>query len=244
MRTLILSDIHSNLTALQAVLEDAAPFDRVFCLGDVVGYGPDPNECIEQLQELPQLVCIKGNHDAAILGEIDIHAFNTEARKSLEWLASQLSPENYRWLRELPEKVEMEDFTLAHGSPRNPVWEYIMDLSIARLNMDEFLTPFCLVGHTHIPCIFIKDGETPDSTNLYLISPDQPFGLDLKSIVNPGSVGQPRDHNPLSSYLVYDDRDEFPWEYHRVPYDVEAVQQRILSAGLPVRHAARLSEGW
>ncbi len=244
MRTLILSDIHSNLTALQAVLEDAAPFDRVFCLGDVVGYGPDPNECIEQLRALPQLVCIKGNHDAAILGEIDIHAFNTEARKSLEWLASQLSPENYRWLRELPEKVEIDDFTLAHGSPRNPVWEYIMDLSVARLNMDEFLTPFCLVGHTHIPCIFIKDGETPDSTNLYLISPDQPFGLDLKSIVNPGSVGQPRDHNPLSSYLIYDDRDEFPWEYHRVPYDVEAVQQRILAAGLPVRHAARLSEGW
>ncbi|MBG0771570.1 MAG: metallophosphoesterase family protein, partial [Anaerolineaceae bacterium] len=234
MRTLILSDIHSNLTALQAVLEDAAPFDRVFCLGDVVGYGPDPNECVEQLQALPQLVCIKGNHDAAILGEIDIHAFNTEARKSLEWLASQLSPENYRWLRELPENVEMEDFTLAHGSPRNPVWEYIMDLSIARLNMDEFLTPFCLVGHTHIPCVFIKDGETPDTTNLYLIGPDQPFGLDLKSIVNPGSVGQPRDHNPLSSYLIYDDRDEFPWEYHRVAYDVEVVQQRILAAGLPV----------
>ncbi len=112
MRTLILSDIHSNLTALQAVLDDAAPFDRVFCLGDVVGYGPDPNECIDALRELPELACVKGNHDAAILGEIDIHAFNNDARVSLEWLVSQLMPENYRWLRECPEKLEIDEFTL------------------------------------------------------------------------------------------------------------------------------------
>lgn len=244
MRTLILSDIHANLTALQAVLEDAAPFDRVFCLGDVVGYGPDPNECIETLQGLPALTCIKGNHDAAILGEIDIHAFRNEARLSLEWLASQLHPENYRWLRERPEKVEIDAFTLAHGSPRDPVWEYVMDLRVARGNMDAFETRFCLVGHTHIPCIFKMDGETLESTHLYLIGPDQPFQLNLKSIVNPGSVGQPRDHNPLSSYMIYDDQEEFPWTYRRAPYDVEAVQERILAAGLPIRHAARLSEGW
>ncbi|QRN84169.1 metallophosphoesterase family protein [Chloroflexota bacterium] len=244
MRTLILSDVHSNLTALQAVLDDAAPFDRVFCLGDVVGYGPDPNECIDALRELAELACVKGNHDAAILGEIDIHAFNNDARVSLEWLVSQLTPENYRWLRERPEKLEIDAFTLAHGSPRNPVWEYVMELSIARRNMDMFDTQFCLVGHTHIPCIFKMDDETADSTNLYLIGPDQPFKLNLKSIVNPGSVGQPRDHNPLSSYMIYDDQEELPWVYHRVPYDVEAVQERILAAGLPVRHAARLSEGW
>ncbi|MBG0788702.1 MAG: metallophosphoesterase family protein [Anaerolineaceae bacterium] len=244
MRTLILSDIHSNLTALQAVLENAAPFDRVFCLGDVVGYGPDPNECIETLRELPELACVKGNHDAAILGEIDIHAFNTEARLSLEWLVSQLSPENYRWLRERPEILEMGEFTLAHGSPRNPVWEYVMELSVARWNMAIFDTRYCLVGHTHIPCIFKKDGETVESTHLYLIGPDQPFQLNLKSIVNPGSVGQPRDRNPLSSYMIYDDAEELPWIYRRIPYDVEAVQERILAAGLPVRHAARLSEGW
>ncbi len=151
MRTLILSDIHSNLTALQAVLDDAAPFDRVFCLGDVVGYGPDPNECIDALRELPELACVKGNHDAAILGEIDIHAFNNDARVSLEWLVSQLMPENYRWLRECPEKLEIDEFTLAHGSPRNPVWEYVMELSVAKSNMGRFDTRFCLVGHTHIP---------------------------------------------------------------------------------------------
>jgi len=244
MRTLILSDIHANLTALQAVLNEAAPFDRVFCLGDVVGYGPDPNECIETLRVLPELTCIKGNHDAAILGEIDIHAFRNEARISLEWLVSQLAPDNYRWLRERPERLEVDAFTLAHGSPRDPVWEYVMDLNVARNNMSAFETPYCLVGHTHIPCIFKMDGETPETTHLYLIGPDRPFQLNLKSIVNPGSVGQPRDHNPLSSYLIYDDREDLPWTYHRVAYDVEAVQKRILMAGLPIRHAARLSEGW
>lgn len=244
MRTLILSDIHANQTALQTVLEDAAPFDRVLCLGDVVGYGPDPNDCIEMLRGLPDLICIKGNHDAAILGEIDIHAFNAEARASLEWLVSQLTADNYRWLREQPEKWVVDDFTLAHGSPRNPVWEYVMDLSVARKNMTAFETRYCLVGHTHIPCIFKMDGDTVDSTHLYLIGPDQPFQLNLKSIVNPGSVGQPRDHNPFASYLMYDDEVDLPWTYHRVPYDVDAVQERILAAGLPIRHAARLSEGW
>ena len=244
MRTLILSDIHANLTALQAVLADAAPFDRVFCLGDVVGYGPDPNACIETMMALPGLYCVKGNHDAALLGLIDVHAFKDEARLSLEWLATQIRPENYHWLQELPERIEVEDFTLAHGSPRDPLWEYVMDVRVARVNMDAFKTSACLVGHTHIPSIFKMEGETEKSTHLYLIGPDQPFKLNFKSIVNPGSVGQPRDHNPLSSYLVYDDQADFPWTYHRVPYDVEAVQRRILKAGLPLRHAARLSEGW
>ena len=244
MRTLVISDIHANLTALRAVLENAAPFDRVWCLGDIVGYGPDPNECIETIRDLLELQCVKGNHDAAILGEIDVRSFNYEARESLEWLATVLSPENKDWLAELPEKVTFDTFTLTHGSPRNPVWEYIMDLRTAQENMSYFDTTFCLVGHTHIPCIFKKDGESPDTTHLYLVLPGDSFGLDRKSIINPGSVGQPRDHNPLSSYLIYDDQQKLPWTYQRVSYDVEQVQLRILAAGLPQRHAARLREGW
>ncbi len=244
MRTLIVSDIHANLPALQAVLEDAAPFDQVWCLGDIVGYGPDPNECIEAIRVLPELQCVKGNHDAAILGEIDITAFNYEARESLEWLETELLPENKDWLSELPEKITFDPFTLTHGSPRNPVWEYIMDLRTARENMSQFDTQFCLVGHTHIPCIFKMDGEKPESTHLYLVSPDESFTLDKKCIINPGSVGQPRDHNPLASYLIYDDQEELPWVYQRVAYDIEEVQMRILTAGLPQRHASRLSEGW
>ncbi len=244
MRTLILSDVHANLTALQTVLEDAAPFDRVWCLGDIVGYGPDPNECIETIKELPGIRCVRGNHDAAILGEIDVAAFNDEARASLAWLDTQLLPENRAWLNERPERLIMEDFTLAHGSPRSPVWEYIMDIAIARENMSHFDTLYCLIGHTHIPSIFTMDAAAPGATRLYLMPPGEPFALNRKSIINPGSVGQPRDHNPLSSYLIHDDGADLPFEYHRVAYDVEQVQLRILEAGLPQRHAARLRDGW
>jgi diadenosine tetraphosphatase ApaH/serine/threonine PP2A family protein phosphatase len=244
MRTLILSDIHSNLTALQTVLEDAAPFDRVFCLGDVVGYGPDPNECIETLKALPELTCVKGNHDAAIIGDIDINVFNNSARLSLEWLSLQLTPDNYHWLKERPSLVEVGAFTIVHASPRSPVWEYVMDVDVARENMREFETPICLVGHTHYPCVFSLTDEEEGEVQLSVHLPDRPFKLETKSIVNPGSVGQPRDRNPKASYLIHDDAEALPWTYRRVAYDVDAVQRRIIMAGLPMRHASRLREGW
>ncbi len=244
MRTLIISDIHANLTAFHAVLQHAEAFDRVWCLGDVVGYGPDPNGCIEKLKSLPDLKCVRGNHDAAILGEIDIKAFNDEARKSLEWLESRLTSRNRRWLEALPERIEVDGITLAHGSPRNPVWEYVMELGIAQRNMDAFDTRICLVGHTHIPSIFTMNGGTPETTQLHIAQPDDHFIVERKSIMNPGSVGQPRDHNPNASYLIYDDDQEKPWVYHRAAYDVEEVQKRIIAAGLPHRHATRLEVGW
>jgi predicted phosphodiesterase len=243
MRTLIISDIHANLTALSAVLENAKPFDRVWCLGDVVGYGPDPNACIERLRELPGLKCVKGNHDAAILGEIDKKAFNYEARTSLEWLDSRLKPVNRRWLETLEDRWTFENFTLVHGSPRNPVWEYIMDLSAARQNMSEFDTQICLVGHTHIPCVFQMDEDQDvNSTRLYTMAPETSFRLTRKAIVNPGSVGQPRDHDPRGSYLIFDSSAGV-WTYHRVAYDFGKVQERIHAAGLPPRHGARLASG-
>jgi len=184
MRTLIISDVHANLTALNAVLDHAAPFDRVWCLGDVVGYGPDPNECIERIQALPLLKCVKGNHDAAILGEIDIKAFNYEARASLEWLKTTLRPENKRWLETLDERLVFDDITIAHGSPRNPVWEYIMDVRAARENMSEFDTLICLVGHTHIPGVYKMEGDGSQSVRQYSKTPGDPFSLTQKSIVN------------------------------------------------------------
>lgn len=243
MRTLILSDIHANLTALSAVLEDAKPYDRVWCLGDIVGYGPDPNACVERLRELPGLKCIKGNHDSAILGEIDKNAFNFEARASLEWLDSKLKPHNRRWLATLEERLKIEQFTLVHGSPRNPIWEYIMDLSVARQNMSAFDTQLCLVGHTHIPCVFKMDeDEAITSTRLYAMSPEVLFKLAHRAIINPGSVGQPRDHDPRSSYLMYDSTSG-DYTYHRVAYDFEKVQERIQAAGLPSRHGDRLASG-
>jgi predicted phosphodiesterase len=243
MRTLIISDIHANYTALEAVLLDAEGFDRVWCLGDVVGYGPDPNQCIDRLRCLPNLECIKGNHDSAIIGDIDLAAFNFDARTSLEWLRKNLTEDNKNWLGTLKEQFEIEDFTLVHGSPRSPVWEYVMDLYTARLNMAYFSTQFCLVGHTHMPCVFQMDSDRPESTRLYFMAIDQEITLDRKAIVNPGSVGQPRDHDPRASYLIYDD-EENHWLYRRVEYDIGQVQDRIRAAGLPNNHAARLEAGW
>ncbi len=243
MRTLIISDIHANLTALNAVLTDAEPFEQVWCLGDLVGYGPDPNECIERIRSLPLLKCIKGNHDAAIVGDIDIHTFNYEARTSLQWLESEIRLSNRQWLENLDDRLEFDDITIAHGSPRNPIWEYLMDLGVARENMSEFSTQICLVGHTHVPSIYQMEGETKRSTRLRKMPLDEPFSLEHKSILNPGSVGQPRDHDPRASYMIFDDEVDM-WVYHRVEYDVEKVQKRILAAGLPRRHALRLTEGW
>lgn len=243
MRTLIISDVHSNLTALQTVLEDAKPFDCVWCLGDVIGYGPDPNECIVKIRELPLLKCVKGNHDAAIIGDINIRAFNYEARASLEWLDKVITLENRRWLASLEEQIMLEDVTLVHGSPSSPVWEYIMDVHTACENMDSFNTLVCLVGHTHVPVIFSQEGEELKSTKRIPLPVNEPIEIRHKSILNPGSVGQPRDHDPRASYIIYDDEKNH-WIHHRVSYDLEKVQKRILAAGLPNQHAYRLSKGW
>ena len=243
MRTLIISDVHSNLTALQTVLEDAKPFNQVWCLGDVIGYGPDPNQCVERIQNLPLLKCVKGNHDAAIIGDINIRAFNYEARASLEWLDNVITPENRRWLGSLEERLVLDDITMVHGSPNSPVWEYIMDVHTARENMNAFDTRVCLVGHTHLPVLFSQEGEQLKSTKRIPLALDEPMALDHKSILNPGSVGQPRDHDPRASYVIYDDEKNH-WTHHRVSYDLEKVQKRIRAAGLPDQHAQRLSKGW
>ena len=243
MRTLILSDIHANLPALNAVLEDAGAIERVWCLGDIVGYGPDPNECIERVRGLPGLQCVKGNHDAAILGEIAVRAFNYEARASLTWLESELSPANKRWLSGLDERLVLDQVTLAHGSPRNPVWEYILDLGSARENMRMFETQLCLAGHSHLPSLFQMEENSPQSTQQYGLTAGEPFSINRKSILNPGSVGQPRDNDPRSAYLIYDDELD-QWIFKRVAYDIRQVRDRILAAGLPKRHAFRLEEGW
>lgn len=243
MRTLILSDVHANLTALDAVLEDAGSLDRVWCLGDLVGYGPDPNECIERIRSLPGMQCVKGNHDAAILGEIPIRAFNREARASLTWLEAELTTANKDWLAGLDVQLTLDQVTLAHGSPRNPVWEYIMDLGSARENMSCFKTQVCLVGHTHLPSSYKLDGSTSQSIRHDALTEGEPVKTDQKCILNPGSVGQPRDNDPRPAYLLYDDEMEL-WVFKRIAYDVRQVQDRILAAGLPKRHAYRLAEGW
>jgi len=242
MTILVISDIHANLTALEAVLSDAGTVEAVWCLGDLVGYGPDPNECIDRVRLLPSLVCMRGNHDAAALGQIDIEAFNAEARLSIQWLLSSLSEESLDFLGGLPEKKVIGQVTLAHGSPRNPVWEYILDSRIARRNFDYFDTPFCFIGHTHLPIIYQMD-EVQNNVSLIVTEAGERRALVKRALLNPGSVGQPRDHNPFASYALFDPEAN-TWENRRVAYDVLSVQRRILDAGLPPRHALRLAEGW
>jgi diadenosine tetraphosphatase ApaH/serine/threonine PP2A family protein phosphatase len=242
MRVLVISDIHANLTALDAVIADAGVVDAAWCLGDLVGYGPDADECIARVRGLANLSCLLGNHDAAVLGQIDVEAFNAEARASIEWLKANLTAESSAFLQSLPDKVEIDEVTLTHGSPRNPVWEYILDTRVARINFERFETPYCFVGHTHLPVVYsTRDNQSP----IRLVIPDshQVVTMAPRMIFNPGSVGQPRDRDPRAAYAIYDSEKSI-FEFHRVEYDISAVQTRIITAGLPERHALRLMEGW
>lgn len=243
MRVLIISDVHANLTALEAVLEDAGQVDQTWCLGDVIGYGPDPNQVVARLRELPNLTIILGNHDVAVLGQMDYAVFNTEARKSLGWQKQNLTNGNLVYLENLSkDRLVRANVTLAHGSPRDPVWEYILNTLSARMNFDAFTTPYCFVGHTHLQCLFHLDVDK-DRVTQQVPRPGQVLKLEPRAILNPGSVGQPRDRDPRSAYAIYDPETS-QWEPRRVAYDIESVQERIRAAGLPEKHAIRLSEGW
>jgi diadenosine tetraphosphatase ApaH/serine/threonine PP2A family protein phosphatase len=243
MRILVVSDIHANITAFQAVLKDAGPTDEVWCLGDMVGYGPDPNDVVEQIRDLPQLTCLLGNHDVAVIGRMPFDTFNGDARRSLAWTEKALTAGSMNFLRSLPQSTKVRgQATLAHGSPRDPLWEYVLNTLSARLNFDHFDTPWCFVGHSHIQCMFRLD-ETAD--RVVLDTPKVEIALDLtpRMILNPGSVGQPRDRDPRAAYAIYDS-EAHTWTPRRVAYNVPEVQARIRASKLPEKHALRLAEGW
>ena len=240
MRILVFSDIHSNLSALEAVLAAAGNVDAYWCLGDIVGYGPDANECIARVKELPNLVCVRGNHDAATLGEVDQQTFNHEASLAITWTKRNLKAEGMEYLMSLPEKLVINDVTIVHGSPHNPVWDYVMDYMTASRMFQFYNTRICLVGHTHVPAIWKEAEVTPPKGPVMDFHKTK---ILTKTILNPGSVGQPRDHDPRASYAIFDP-DESTWELRRTNYDIESVQSRIKKSGLPWRHAMRLAEGW
>lgn len=225
------------------MLAHAGTVDETWCLGDMVGYGPDPNLVLERLRSLPRLRSIFGNHDAAILRRMELDAFNGDARTSLDWTAGVLSRENVDFLRSLAAFDEVDGLvTLAHGSPRDPTWEYILNTLSARLNFTHFRTPYCFVGHSHIQSIF----EYDEAEDRVVASPnrlEQPVPLTRRTILNPGSVGQPRDRDPRAAYAIFDSLAR-TWEARRAGYDIALVQKRIRDAGLPPRHALRLAEGW
>lgn len=240
MRVLVISDIHANANALDSVLAAAGTVDATWCLGDLVGYGPDPNECVARLRALPQLVCLQGNHDAAAIGELELGGFNSEARTSIEWLREQLSDDSLAFLKSLEPRTEANGITIAHASPRQPVLEYLLDTYSAAENFAYFSTDFCFVGHTHVPVVFFLSGQ---SVNLQIPFPGLPLTLERRCIANPGSVGQPRDRDPRAAYAIFDDETHI-WDYQRVEYDVVGVQERMRTAGLPERHITRLTGGW
>jgi predicted phosphodiesterase len=261
MRVLVISDIHGNLVALETVLATAAEdhFDVVWCLGDIVGYGPSPNECVEIVRERAEL-CVIGNHDWAVLGRpgMNVDDFNPQARQAVLWTREQLTAENRAYLDQLPDRPvsppNHAEFLLTHASPREPVWEYILTPGIAMENFAVFQEAACLVGHTHKPAIYRwrlhqepHDDEGMANVEHLLPETGKTFALDVSTsqrlILNPGSVGQPRDNDARAAYAILD-LAEMQWRQERVAYPVELTQSQMRAASLPRRLIDRLSFGW
>ena len=241
MRIAVVSDVHSNLVALDAVLAHAGPVDAVWHLGDIVGYGPDPDGVVARLAQVGA-VGVRGNHDAAAIGGDEIEQFNPEARAAMDWTRAAISEPTRAWLAALPERRAEAGagVTLVHGSPRDPTWEYLTSPGAARASFGYLETTHGLNGHTHIPLAFVLRDDRIEA-----LRPAPGDTLDLaglRAIANPGSVGQPRDGDPRSSYLILDpDAGTVTW--HRVAYPIEAVQDAMAARGLPPRLAARLAHG-
>lgn len=239
MRLAVLSDIHANLAALEAVRLDLPPVDEVWVLGDIVGYGPQPNEVIVALQEMGAR-SVLGNHDGAAIGAVDTGWFNPDAARAIHWTAEVIDENARAYLATLPEVRTEGELTAVHGSPRDPMWEYITGSAVAAANLPAFATRTCLHGHTHVPVVFRADdgriGQVPST-------PDAPVSIRAgRSLVNPGSVGQPRDGNPAAAYLLLDTEADAV-EFRRVTYDIAATQKLMRQLDLPPRLAERLSYG-
>jgi diadenosine tetraphosphatase ApaH/serine/threonine PP2A family protein phosphatase len=240
VRYAILSDIHGNLEALGAVLTDAVErSDAALCLGDVVGYGPDPQPCIELVAERCQIV-VGGNHEHAVAGLMDLGWFNPWARAAAEWTRDRLDDDHRAWLAMLPLVRELEDATLVHASPAHPEdWDYLITPEDGQTAFGAFTTRLCFVGHSHVPGAWVQGSwghdHRPGAATL---------GLErgCRYIVNVGSVGQPRDRDPRATYAIWD-CDARQVSIRRVAYDVEATRAKILTAGLPRFLADRLAQG-
>lgn len=239
----ILGDIHSNISALRAVLErlDEDGVDTLVSVGDVVGYGAAPSECIALLRERGAVV-VKGNHDAACVNELDERTFNPYARAAVAWTRTALSEDEKRWLRGLPLVATLEHCQVAHGTLHRPeLFDYILSLSDADPSLDEMTRPVCFVGHSHIPLTVMRFADEPGRT-AYTTEPHVDLSETIKALINVGSVGQPRDENPLTAYVLFDSTKKAS-TLVRVPYDIESEVARIASAGLPRVLGERLRIG-
>ncbi len=251
MRYLILSDIHANSDALEAVLAAAPPetWDRAVVLGDLVGYGAEPNAVVDRVRALNPIAVIRGNHDKAASGIEDGSNFNSVARLAAQWTAATLTADNLAYLRALPPgPIAIDDrVEICHGTPFDED-HYIFDAGDARRALEAASRPLCLFGHTHLPVVFhlrasTLDGFVPDGVSDLPIS-DIPAstGAGIAYLVNPGSVGQPRDGDPRAAFAIYES-ERSTLTLRRVAYAVDAAQRRIIGAGLPASLANRLAVG-
>ena len=242
MRALIVSDVHSNLEAFTSVIDDATRrggFSQIWSLGDLVGYGPDPAECLGLLGQHDHRA-VAGNHDLAAAGRLSTEGFNQYAAEASRWTASQLAPELAQALAEQPLKLEEGEFTLVHGSPRDPIWEYVVSQASAVVSFLHFDTSWCLLGHSHVPFLCVP---VENSTAFIAFPEDSPVSLGSeRMLINPGSVGQPRDGDARASYAVYDSHEGAIY-HHRTEYDVVMTQRKMADAGLPQPLIDRLSQG-
>jgi predicted phosphodiesterase len=262
MRIAIVSDVHANLAALEAVLRHAeapGPIDGVWCLGDTVGYGPQPSECVARLRGLGATL-VAGNHDRAATGQMGVEEFNADAAKAALWTRDHLAEDAAAYLDSLPEVTnagaEMghdpslkagasgAEFTLVHGTLRWPLWEYLYTYEAARAHLERQETPFSLVGHTHVPMLATEGEEYEHGCEMYYLEDGQsvPLPDDRKIVLNPGGVGQPRDGDPRAAYALYD-TEARTFTVHRVEYDIAATQALMEAAGLPRRLIDRLAVG-
>lgn len=243
MRIVVVSDIHSNLVALETVLAAAGAHDALWCLGDTIGYGPRPNECVALMRQ-HATIAITGNHDLACLGKIDLRDFNPDARKANIWNGEQLGAEHRAWLEGLaPSTPADERFTLAHGSPREPIWEYLLSPEQALANFELFTQEVCLIGHSHVQLGFRM---RPGSERCELFRPDRSRTVELdgetRFFINPGSVGQPRDQDPRAAYAVID-TSAGSIRFNRVEYDIAKTQRQMTEHNLPLALIRRLEFG-
>ena len=246
----VISDVHSNFEALSAVLSHLEDFEvgGWICCGDIVGYGPDPNACLDRIRALKNLSIICGNHDLAVIERLDLEWFNQYARAAVMWTRTKLSDENRAYLEGLTARLETPDFTLAHGTPRNPVEEYLLSPLQFRDNVPLVNKWPLFVGHSHMPLLFrYAEGDSEKIDSRFLDDTEETLpriygGVMAPAALNPGSVGQPRDQDNRASCGLYDST-KGTFRVFRVPYDIAGVQAKIRAAGLPEYLALRLAFG-
>ena len=246
MRVAAITDIHANLPALEAVLAsiEKSAVEEIWCLGDVVGYGADPDACTELAGERCD-ACLVGNHDLAVLGELDIAAFSEAAAEAVEWTRERIGEKALEFLRGLGPTLERDGVGLFHASPRDPVWEYVLSIEQADACMDVQPDRLALIGHTHVSLFFARLPEDGGQRDTRGGQAEDGLELDLAEgrwLLNPGSAGQPRDGDPRAAWLELDTKN-LTARFHRVEYDVDRAAASIVDAGLPKRLADRLYIG-